>query len=183
MHLVQINGPCGVGKTETARSLHEMLSGSLHINLDAVRTAIPPEDFTYNGSLDAVARMWHANVIGRQQARSALEVGQTVIVDSIKYQESWVKPWEDLGSRCGARVLEFCLTAPKDVVLARAAARGYKPGGRLSPEKVSRLYDQVTAYAQTRPNIIFVPTNDGRSTLDVAGVILQRILHNEINNE
>lgn len=172
MRLIQINGPCGVGKSETARTLHLMLPQSLLINVDAVRTAIPPEEFTYNGQLDTVALMWHANVVGREQARVALAAEHDVLVDAVKYQKSWVRPWERLGHELGAQVLEFCLEAPKEVVIARAERRGYRPGSRLSPAKVSSIYDQVTEYCQSRPDSIIIPTME-RSVQQVAESIFR----------
>jgi predicted kinase len=167
-HLVMINGPCGVGKSETSRKLQTRIPGSDWIRLDSVRKSIPEEDFLIDGEPDAVARMWYANVLGREMARAALEAGRTVILDSIKYQTEWVTPWEELGHEMGATVLDICLMAPKNVVEARAMSRGYRPGSRLNPDKVSNLYDKVAAFYKSRPNA-FIIQNEHLSVEETVG--------------
>lgn len=159
MTLLMVNGACGVGKSETSRALQARIPGSEWIRLDDVRKTIPESQFMRDGEPDAVARMWHANVVGRQMAREVLRAGNTAIIDAIKYQTEWVEPWESLGRDLGAKVLDVCLTAPKHVVEARALERGYRSEGRLTPEKVSSLYDKVAAFYEDRPNAIMINTD------------------------
>lgn len=171
MPLLMINGPCGVGKSETSAWLESHIQGSQWIRLDDVRKTIPEDDFVTDGKPDAVARMWHANVIGRSMASNVLAAGNTAIVDAIKYQEEWVDPWVQMGKDLGASVLDICLIAPKPVVEARALARGYKPGGRLTPDKVSRLYDQVEDFYRDRRGAIII-NNQHRTVAQTGQIIL-----------
>ncbi len=133
-----------------------MVPESTWVRLDDVRKTIPETAFMKDGKTDAVARMWRANELGRAMASSALEVGKTAFVDAIKYQAEWVEPWEALGQQVGATVLDICLIAPKAVIEERAARRGYRAGGRLTPEKVSVLYDKVVSFYANRPDAIII---------------------------
>lgn len=175
MYVAMVNGPCGVGKSETCRELQSRQPGSELIRLDDVRKTIPEQQFMSDGAPDAVARMWHANVVGREIAQTALNEGRSVIVDAVKYQTEWVEPWEELGREAGAIVLDICLMAPKDVVAKRAAERGYKPGGRLTPQKVSDLYDKVEAFYLDRPEAIIIDTEllSIRSTACIINNLMQ----------
>jgi hypothetical protein len=105
-------------------------------------------------------RMWDANRVGRDLARTALAEGRDVIVDNIKYQAEWVEPWEKVGRELGAEVLDICILAPKHVVEERARLRGYRPGGRLTPEKVAMLYNKVILFYRDRPEALFLDSVD-----------------------
>ena len=174
MQAMMINGPCGAGKSTTARLLYEQIPNSVLIQTDSIRKVIPERMFMKDDRPDAVARMWQANIVGRQIAEKAFMAGRTVIVDSIKYQTEWVKPWEALGEELGAEVLDICVIAPKTVVEQRAAERGYKPDGRLTPEKVSRLFDQVVAFYEDRPNALII-NNEGLEPQEVIDWIFNRV--------
>lgn len=175
MHLVMVNGPCGSGKSTTSKMLFEAIPGSMPIQTDALRKTVPEQMFMKDESPDAVARMWRANEIGREIAARALGNGSTVIVDSIKYQRHWVQPWEQLGREFGANVLDVCLIAPKEVIEQRAAERGYKPGGRLNPQKVSKLYDRVASFYKGRRNALII-NNEDLQPQEVVDLILERIV-------
>ncbi len=156
-----VNGPCGVGKSTVSGLIAERSPDSLLIPVGSFREIMAPMLFDDpNGRSEAEIRMWEANRFGRSLARVALSEDRDVIVDSVKYQTKWVEPWESLGDEFKAEVLDICLLAPKHVVGERARKRGYKPGGRLTPEKVSMLYDKVIMFYMDRPDALFLDSQD-----------------------
>lgn len=169
-----MNGPSGVGKTETSRELASRIPQSSLLWLDAIRNTVPEENFHHNGIVDSMARMGHANAIAREIAETELLQGNTVIVDGVKFRSEWIEPWEDLGRKVGAAVLDVCLIAPKPVVEARALNRGYKPGSRLTPEKVSNYFDWITELYQDRPDALVVNT-EHLSVVETADVVMANI--------
>lgn len=169
MHFIMINGPCGVGKSRTAQSLHSYMPNSELIQTDGIRKHVPAAWFEG----DAALRMEYANVIGRGMAGAALSYGKDVIVEGLKYQEEWIDPWIELGNAACADVVEVCITAPKEVVIARAAIRGYMPHGRLTPEKVDIFYDKVIQFYEKRPQALII-SNEYLTSTETAREILTR---------
>ncbi len=179
MNLILVNGPCGAGKSTTSRLLAEYLPGSELIQTDALRKSMTLPMFPDPlGSSEAMALMWDVNIVGRNIARAALSQDRPVIVDSIKYQTEWVAPWERLGEEMGATVTDICITAAKEVIEKRAAGRGYRIGGRLTPEKVSVLYDEVTAFYADRPDAIII-NNEHLEPLEIACTIAECLENGE----
>jgi predicted kinase len=157
MRLTMVNGPCGVGKSTASTLMAELTPDSLLLPIGAVRDTMPPLFFDeHTDDPDSWVRMWEANRHARSFAKLALFDGRDVIVDNVKYQSEWVEPWENLCHELGAEVLDLCILAPKNIVLERASKRGYVDGGRLTPEKVSILYDKVIMFYRNRPNALFL---------------------------
>lgn len=174
MNLILINGPSGAGKTTVSKLLVGKVPGAILIATDTLRESIPETKFVKNGKPDREGRSWHANILGQRIASRALEEGKSVIVDSIKYHTDWVQPWEELGRKYNARVVDICITAPVDVILKRADQRGYDSYGILYPEKVAELYDKVTAFYADRPSALIIDT-ENLSPDKVLNLILKRI--------
>jgi len=171
-----INGPCGAGKSSAARALRNTLDNSELLSIDEMRRTISEPLFDDPlGRPEDAARMWQVNVVARQLASKALMNGQTVIVDSIKYQTDWVKPWEDLGHRLGISVLDVCVMASKPTVQERVRERDRESGGRLTPEKVSTLYDKVVSFYSDRSKAI-VLNSEMMNEWEVAGEIEDLLL-------
>ncbi len=168
MKMIMVNGPCGVGKSTVSRQLAQAINGEL-ISTDELRNTVPETGLFPDvcGQDEATARMWTVNEVGRQMARRALTEETSVVVDSVKYQTAWVSPWEKLGKELGAAVFDVCLTADRSVVLDRAAERGYRPGGRLTPDKVSVLFDKVQTFYANRPAATVIDT----SSMTVYGAV------------
>ena len=161
-----INGPCGAGKSTISGLLAERLPDSVLLSTDDLRSTMPeplmPEVL---GRDEQFALMKDVSFVGRQIAQKALLAGRSVIVDSIMYQDEWLDPWIELGETYGAQVADICVIAPKDIVTERALRRDANEDSRLTPAKISDLYDKVTSFYANRPDS-FVVRSDESTPID-----------------
>jgi predicted kinase len=161
MYLAMINGPCGAGKSTISNLLAERLPESLLLSTDELRGTMPePLMPDALGRDERFALMKDVGFVGRQIAQIALLAGRSVIVDSIMYEDEWFEPWVQLGEACGAQVADICLIAMKDIVIQRALSRDASEESRLTPAKISDLYDKVAHFYVGRPNSFVIRTDE-----------------------
>ena len=130
MKLILLNGPCGIGKTTTAARLHDSLSLSFLLDIDAQRRYISHyreyRDESRGLALD----------VSRGVVSACLEARRTVIIiDKMIFDSSVLDEFYAIAEGFGAPVYEITLWAPKEVMMRRAYERGFRDGGLLTPEK------------------------------------------------
>jgi predicted kinase len=145
MKLIIINGPCGVGKSTVARKLHETLPLSFLLDIDAQRRFISRHIEMAPESLSLV------NAVALGITEACLREGRDVIVEKKIENTQFLDDLIALGKKHGAETYEFILWAPKEVVMKRAADRGYRPGGSFTPEKCERFWHQIDDLKDRRP--------------------------------
>ncbi len=119
MKLILLNGPWGVGKSTVARLLHETLSRSLYIELDAIRRAIQGyED-------DREAGFCFAVKVTQRIIEECIADKRDAIVDKMFFVPSIIDEIVQRAKEHGAEVYEIVLWADLPTVLARGAMRGY----------------------------------------------------------
>ncbi len=160
-HLVMINGPCGAGKSTISRVLAERLPNAVLLSTDDLRDTMPePLIPDVLGRDERFAFMKDVNFVGRQIAKKALLADRDVIVDGILYEDEWIDPWTDLGEACGAQVADVCVYAPKATVTERVLRRDANENSRLTPAKISDLYDKVMSFYVHRPDSFVVRSDE-----------------------
>ncbi len=161
MYLAMINGPCGAGKSTIAELLAERLPESVLLSTDALRDTMPePLIADVLDRDERYALMKDVSFVGRQIAQKALLEGRSVILDSIMYDDEWVDPWVKIGQASGALVADICVIAPKAIVTERVLARDAGEDSRLTPAKISDLYDKVAHFYSNRPRSLVVRTDE-----------------------
>jgi aminoglycoside phosphotransferase family enzyme/adenylate kinase family enzyme len=126
--LVAVGGFSGSGKSTLARALAPVLGaapGALHLRSDVLRKALYGVDELTRLPQDAYRSEVSAQVYGELlvQARRALAAGQAVILDAVYAKPEGRAQLEDLARQVGVGFTGLWLEAPRDVLLARAAAR------------------------------------------------------------
>jgi predicted kinase len=126
--LIAVGGLSGSGKTTLAKQLAPKVAacpGALHIRTDVERKRhfgvseferLPPETYTRESS-----RIIYSIVL--EKARSALEAGQTVIVDAVFQQESERAAVEAVATTSGAAFTGLWLEANRDALVERVDGR------------------------------------------------------------
>jgi tRNA uridine 5-carbamoylmethylation protein Kti12 len=144
-HLIIINGPSGVGKSTTAAILHERMPLSFLLDIDAQSRFI-------SHYREYSEERWElSKAVSLAIVDAALSLSRSVIVDKMIYESSTLDQYRSVGERHSATITEIILWAPKDVVMERAHARGWRPGGLLTPEKCELLWEKINALKDQRP--------------------------------
>ncbi len=128
------------------------MPSSVLIDIDALRRTIPDYREKRKESL-RLSYKYATNDIENQ-----LRAGSDVIVDKTILQSEVIDTFVALAHMYGAEVIEFLLFAEKESVQKRAADRGFKPGGMLTPEKVEELWDRADALRPQRTGAIVIDT-------------------------
>lgn len=153
MKLIILNGPCGVGKSTVALEIQKELPLSLLLDVDALRRTIEGYQEHRKESLQLSYR--HAIAL----AESNLGAGQSVVVEKTVFNDDWfLEGLKDIARAHQAEYFEFLLTADRETVVARAEARGFRPGGMLTPERVGEFWEESQTFAARRPEAIVVDT-------------------------
>jgi predicted kinase len=153
MKLILLNGPSGVGKSTLAERLHQELSLSLRIEIDAWRSFISGYREHRKESLELATK--HA----LNALETHLKAGHDVIVDkAILDMDEVIEKMRSLGAKYGAEVHEIVLMAEKGEVLRRAGERGYRPGGLLTPERVAERWEWGNELSKRRATATVIDT-------------------------
>lgn len=154
MQLIIINGPCGIGKSTAAAALHAELPLSFLLDIDAQARFI-------NHYKEYPAERWElVTTISKGIIKNCLEIGRDVIIDKMIYDTDLLNAYRALGKQANASVYEFILWAPKEVVMARAHARGWAKGGLLTPEKCERFWEEIDHLKRRRPEATVIDVSE-----------------------
>ena len=169
MKLIILNGPCGVGKSTVALEIQKDMPLSLLLDVDALRRSIEG----YREHRKESLRLSYLHAIALTE--SHLNAGQSVIVEKTVFHDDWfLENLKKAADDHQAAYFEFLLTAEKETVIARAADRGFRPGGMLTPERVGEFWDESQAFVVRRPQAIVLDTT-GRTSEDVAALLKEQI--------
>ena len=126
--LVALGGFSGSGKSTLARALAPALGrapGALHLRSDVLRKALYGVDELTRLPEEAYRPEVSARVYGELlvQARRALAAGQAVVLDAVYSKPDGRDELEAVARQVGVAFTGLWLEAPREVLLARAAAR------------------------------------------------------------
>ena len=152
MKLILINGPTGIGKSTIAGKIHQTLSLSFLLDIDAQRRYISAYKEHRDESLDLVLKLSCAVI------ESALQNGRDVVIDKVLTDTEVSERFLELGRKYGATVFEFVLNTDKETLVARANERGYIEGSMLTPEMVPEFWERIQSYIEERPEAIVIDT-------------------------
>lgn len=94
-------------------------------------------------------------------ADAALKKGSSVIIDKAIFgSDASLDALSETAKRNGANAYEFILNADKETAIARADARGYKPGSTFTPERALELWQKGQDLIARRPNAILIDTSN-----------------------
>ncbi|HLD17452.1 MAG TPA: AAA family ATPase [Patescibacteria group bacterium] len=150
MNLVIINGPCGVGKSTVATTLHQTMPLSFLVEIDAIRRLING----YNEHAEETSQ--YSFSVALAIIETHLQTGNDVIVEKMMRDETRIDRMIALAKHHGARVTEIILWARKDFVLKRATDRGYREDSLLTPEKCERFWNEIDVIKNKRPGVIVI---------------------------
>lgn len=157
--LIHLNGPSGVGKSTVARMYADRHPGVLDLDADQIVSLIGgwQDDF------------WQALHAGRALAISMAEThlrdGHDVVMPQLVTRRSEVEGFEAAAARAGAEYREIALTIGKQRMVRRFTGRTPSTIDEIiaqagGPVLLERIHDHLTAYLDTRPNCVQVPTDE-----------------------
>ena len=155
MKLIIINGPCGVGKSTVAKSLHATMPLSFLFDIDALMRHVSG----YNKLENRERRRTLMLALAEAILDTCFQHGHDVILDKMIFREDILEAHIQTAKRHGAEIHEIILWAPKDVVMQRAIDRGFHEGGLLTPEKCELFWEKIDELRKTRPNAKFIDTS------------------------
>lgn len=164
MKLIIVNGPSGVGKSTLVERLHAEMPLCLLVDIDSIRRFITSYRENLKESSELSFRLAEAML------NSYLTSGNSVIIDkTLLYADEVLDTFIAIGKQHGAEVHEFILSVDKDTLINRAEARGFRPGGLLTPEKVIKHWEGSQRLISDRKDAIVIDT----SQLDAEEVYLK----------
>lgn len=150
MKLVVINGPPGVGKTTSARLVHEQVPRSALFCADAMRV----------GSVDRIERPGQPAIdLSQFAAAAALRSGKHVIVEGVYSEHAVLEQWEKLAADTGADMHEYMLWGGKAAVLDRIATRGYPADNSFTPDLANVWWHTMDTFRTERPAVVTISTD------------------------
>lgn len=155
-----LNGPLGIGKSTLAKRYAEDHPSTLMLDIDEVRKTLSH----WREQKEESAAISKSMAI--EMGRVSLQAGNDVIVPQILQSIELADRFQQLASDCDADYFEILLIVDKDEAIRRFTDRsksqghptGFREGGLIATggreEKLSEMYDNMTAVAKTRPHII-----------------------------
>lgn len=151
MKLIIINGPWGVGKSTTARLLHEALLGSYHLELDVLRRSISGYE------KDRQKSFFFSLTLAKAMMAECFLDGRDVIIDKMFFAPEVIDGIIEFAKKHGAETYEFILWTDNRTLLSRGATRGYS-GGLFSIEKAQRSWDLIERLIAVRSQATIIDT-------------------------
>ncbi|MDO8425795.1 MAG: AAA family ATPase [bacterium] len=148
MKLIIINGPCGIGKSTLAGSMHATMPLSFLFDIDAQMRFISHYR-EYREERREITLALADAVID-----ALLRLGRDIVVDKMIFDPSIIDSYYGIAKKYGADVHEIILWAPKEVVMKRADERGWRKDGLLTPEKCEMFWHKIDELKNQRPNAI-----------------------------
>lgn len=144
MKLIIINGPCGIGKSTLAKSIHNLFPLSYLLDIDAHSRNISH----YREYTDE--RRDLRDAVSKGILEATLSVGRSVVLEKMIYSNTLLDSYYQIAKKYNADIHEIILWAPKDLVMKRADDRGWKVGGLLTPEKCELFWDEIDKIKEER---------------------------------
>ncbi|MEK7620472.1 MAG: AAA family ATPase [Patescibacteria group bacterium] len=161
MKLIIINGPCGIGKSTTAKNLHESMPLSYLVDVDAIGRNI-------SHYREYQEERWELReAVAFATVDAVLSVGRDVIVEKMIFGEDVLNKYQEIGERYGADIVEIILWASKEFVMRRADDRGWREDGLLTPKKCENFWEKMDEVKNKRSDAVIVDVTD----MDQNGVL------------
>lgn len=152
--LIIINGPCGIGKSTTAKNLHKSMPLSYLVDVDAIGRNISHYS-EYN------EERWELReAVAFATVHAVLATDRNAIVEKMIFWKHVLDKYLEIGKKYGADITEIILWASKDFVMERAEKRGWHEGGLLTPEKVEKFWHNIDELRTKRPNAHVIDVTD-----------------------
>ncbi len=144
--LIIINGPCGIGKSTTAKNLHESMPLSYLVDVDEIGRNI-------SHYREYREERWELReAVAFATVDAALSVDRDAVVEKMIFWENVLDKYREIGEKHGAEIHEIILWAPKEFVMKRAEDRGWREGGLLTPEKCEQFWHEIDELKDKRPD-------------------------------
>ncbi len=154
MKLIILNGPCGVGKSSIATRLHQALPLSFLLDIDSLRRLFSTYKEKREESREASLKL------AETMMSACLDMGHDVIIDKMQFDTDVLDRYHEIAKQRGAEMKEVILWASREIVMARASARGYKKGSAFTPEKCELFWHKINELKDKRPSAIVIDTTD-----------------------
>lgn len=151
--LIIINGPCGIGKSTTAKNLHESLPLSYLIDVDEIGRKI-------SHYREFEERREIREAVAFATVDAVLKLGRTAIVEKMIYSKEVLNTYRKIAKENNAPVHEIILWAPKEIVMQRAHDRGWREGGLLTPEKCELFWHKIDGMKDLREHATIIDISD-----------------------
>ena len=146
MSLTIINGPCGIGKSTAAKHLHERVPLSYLVDVDVIMRNI-------SHYRDYREEKWELReAVAFATVDTVLGLGRDAVVEKMIFDTDILDRYHEIGKRHGANITEIILWAPKEFVMQRADARGWREVSSLTPETCERFWYEIEMVKPKRPN-------------------------------
>lgn len=152
--LIIINGPCGIGKSTVAKKVHGQIPLAYLVDVDEIGRRISQYQKHEEKRREIRETVAYATV------DAAFSAGVDVVVEKMIFEDEVLDNYVSIGDKHGAVVIEIILWAPKDIVVERADARGYREGGTFTREKCERFWEEINELKDRRPNAAVIDVTE-----------------------
>lgn len=147
MKIIIINGPCGIGKSTVAEKVHSNIPLSFLLDIDAQRRFVSGRREHPKESGKMVM------TISQNILETCLQLGVDVVIDKMTFDKDGLDFYYKIAEKYDADIYEIILFASKELVIKRAAARGYDiegGAGLFTPQKCEYFWEEINKIKDTR---------------------------------
>lgn len=163
--LIHLNGPSGVGKSSVAQLYVDRHPGVLNLDTDQIVSLIGGWQHDFWKTLRA------GRLLAISMAETHLRTGHDVVMPQLTVKAEEVDGFQAAAAVAGAEYREIVLTVAKEQMFARFTERAKtsqhdrhrhldeiitREGGTTL---LARIHEHLTAYVETRPACVVVPTD------------------------